>query len=341
MAETNRPIETDPVSDKVVGDRVVGVPGTDAPVTLTEAEPRSRADLAAAGAVPVHGRDGLRVVQRHPRPGFFHRLFGFIGWVFTGFGLAHAFRKHGPTYGDQEITVYTVHSAFFLWPLVLVGFIGAGIVHFWALKHPGVAVVMGWVYVATLTYTLVSLLFDFSTWKFLLWTGIIVFIYVLARLVEEKKHILILSHFFGYVRGLHPKLDTGFAMMMSWLLLIPWIGALFTTFTNGRKRFTPNEISEFHLGEGMELTDRTGMQFRTRYRDLFETLLGFGAGDLQAVDGTGTVRKHWENILFLAFLWPRMDKILHQRAATVDNTPEEPVEVEEIRRKARAAPERP
>lgn len=326
MTETNSPLGSDPVSGP-------GAPVSGAHVTLTEAEPRSRAGLAAAGA-PGHER----VVRRAGKVGFFHRLIGFVGWVFTGFGLARALRR-GPTFGDQEITVYAVHRAFFLWPLVLVGFIGAAIVHEFAGKHPGVEIVMGWVYIITLTYTLVSLLFDFSAWKFLLWTGIFVFIYVLASLVEEKRNIVLLSHFFGYIRGLHPKLSTGFALMMSWLMLIPWIGALFDTFTNGRKRFTPNEISEYHLGEGMELTDRTGMQFRTRYRDLFETLLGFGAGDLQAVDGTGVVRKRWENILFLAFLWPKMDKILHQRAAIVDNTSDEPVEVEQVRRKSHAVPE--
>jgi hypothetical protein len=37
-----------------------------------------------------------------------------------------------------------------------------------------------------------------------------------------------------------------------------------------------------------------------------------------------------ENILFLSFLWRRLDEILHQRAAIVDNAPETPVEVEQV-----------
>ena len=53
---------------------------------------------------------------------------------------------------------------------------------------------------------------------------------------------------------------------------------------NGRKKFTPNEIGEFRFGEGSELTDRTGLRFRTRYRDVLETLLSFGGGDILAVD---------------------------------------------------------
>ncbi|MDB5300463.1 MAG: hypothetical protein JWO87_2126, partial [Phycisphaerales bacterium] len=43
------------------------------------------------------------------------------------------------------------------------------------------------------------------------------------------------------------------------------------------------------------------------------------------------VVKRWENILFLFFIWGRLDEILHQRSAVVDNAPDDPVEVEEVR----------
>jgi hypothetical protein len=118
---------------------------------------------------------------------------------------------------------------------------------------------------------------------------------------------------------------------------VPWIGALFQTFTNGRKRFTPNEISEWYVGEGCELTDRSGLKFRTRYRDILESVLGFGAGDLIAYDNSHNVIKKYESVLFLAFLWHRLDEILHERSALVDNAPENPVEVEETHLPAGAA----
>ena len=75
---------------------------------------------------------------------------------------------------------------------------------------------------------------------------------------------------------------------------------------------------------GREITDRSGLKFRSRYRDLLETLLGLGAGDLEAVDANHQVVKRWENILFLAFLWRRLDEILHQRSAVVDNAADWP-----------------
>jgi hypothetical protein len=92
---------------------------------------------------------------------------------------------------------------------------------------------------------------------------------------------------------------------------------------NGRKRFSPNEIGEFHFGEGSELTDRTGLRFRTRYRDVLETILTFGGGDLLAVDNHHNVIKQWDNIIGLFFVWNDLDRILHQRAALIE-TDEEP-----------------
>ena len=40
----------------------------------------------------------------------------------------------------------------------------------------------------------------------------------------------------------------------------------------GEKAFSPNSIEEWYLGEGREITDRSGLKFRTVYRDLFEKL---------------------------------------------------------------------
>jgi hypothetical protein len=142
------------------------------------------------------------------------------------------------------------------------------------------------------------------------------------------RHMTVLTGVFAYLRHLRPDLSPGFAAVMSWLLLVPWVAALFHTFSRGRTTFSPNSIEEWYMGEGRDVMDRSGLKFRSRYRDLFESLLGFGAGDLEAIDSNRHVVRRWENILFLAFQWRKLDEILHQRAAIVDNAPEEPVEVE-------------
>ena len=69
-------------------------------------------------------------------------------------------------------------------------------------------------------------------------------------------------------------------------------------------------------GEGSELTDRSGLRFRTKYRDVLETILTFGGGDLLAVDNHQNVIKRWDNIIGLFFLWNDLDRVLHQRAVS-------------------------
>jgi hypothetical protein len=247
------------------------------------------------------------------------RAGAFAAWVLTGFGLLPLlWRGHSPHAKTQEMVVYTVHRAFFLWALIAAGFVGAAVVH----HYPSSAGFLGWVYVWVMLYTFVTLLFDVGTARFFLWAGIFGFVWVVSKYFEELKNVPVLSPVLGHLRQLHPRLEPGFVTVMSWLLLGPWVGALVHSFTNGRKRFTPNEIGEWFLGDGSELTDRSGLKFRTRYRDLLETFLGLGSGDLLAVDGSGTVVKRWENVLFLYFIWKKLDEVLDQRSAVVDSAPE-------------------
>jgi hypothetical protein len=262
--------------------------------------------------------------------GAIKRIFSFIAWVFSGFGLIGAFRHRHEGLRSEEIIVYAVHRSFYLWMLILFGFVGSFFV-----SHFGGAGVWGWLYVIALLFTIATLLFDVNTFKALLWAGIFLLIWISAKYLEQVEHLGLLHAVGSYLSGLHPKLDPGTASVISWLLLIPWIGSLFQSYTRGRKAFTPNSIEEWFMGEGREVTDRSGLKFRTVYRDLFESALGFGAGDLEAINNHCDVVKRWENILFLSFLWPKLDDILHQRAATVDNAPTDPVEVEDVRNKTK------
>src|SRR5215211_7018555 len=132
--------------------------------------------------------------------------------------------------------------------------------------------------------------------------------------MDRDRLRLRLAHF----ADLDPQYDHGTISAICWLLLIPWLASLFAMGFNRRKKFSPNEIAEFHFGEGSELTDRTGLRFVTKYRDVLETLLGFGSGDILAVDNHQVVIKRYENILGLWFKWDKLDRILHQRATLLD-----------------------
>jgi hypothetical protein len=211
---------------------------------------------------------------------------------------------------SDEVTVYSAHPSFFLWLPIMAGFISSAVVR----AKPDWAGYLGWFYVWMMLYFLVTLMYDFSTRKLALWILISALVWLASNYIEQLKHVPMLSPLIEYLRGLEPKLDPGSVTALSWLLLLPWIGSLFHMALNGRKRFSPNEISEFHFGEGSELTDRVGLRFRTRYRDVLETLLTFGGGDLVAVDNHQNVIKRWDNIIGLFFFWNDLDRVLHQRA---------------------------
>ena len=291
--------------------------------TSVQAQVRSSTELhssipaAAAPAVSGHG-----MLARAKR------LAVFLLWVLSGFGLLGFLKqRRSARFKVEEIVIYTVPESFFLWAMIVTGFVASA-----AVRHHGNPIVWGWVYVWVVTYTLLTLLFDISSKKFLLWTGIFGFVWIASRYLEDLKHMHVLSYLSGYLRHLQPKLDPGMASVLSWLLLGPWIGGLFYAFGQGRKVFSPNSIEEWYLGEGREITDRSGLKFRSRYGDVLETILGLGSGDLEAVDGNGVVVKRWHNIIFLLFVWRRLDEILHQRSAVVDNAADDPVEVESVRR---------
>ena len=218
----------------------------------------------------------------------------------------------------DEVTVYSAHPSFFLWLPIVVGFISAAIVR----REPQWAGFFGWLYVWMLLYFLVTMLYDVSARKLALWVLIFALIWLASKYVEDIKHVAVLTPLFEYLGTLQPRLDYGTAMVLSWLLLLPWCGSLLNMALNGRKKFSPNEISEFHFGEGSELTDRTGLRFRTKYRDVLETILTFGGGDLLAVDNHQNVIKSWENIIGLFFFWNDLDRVLHQRTVVGETTEE-------------------
>ena len=285
---------------------------------MTEPDDRAPAEEAVDSAPsPPPAKESAATEPVERQRGRLAQSFVAMGQFIKAIVFAPLIMIRGRRHADS-IVVYTAHPSFFLWLLILAGFSGAALVS-WKWVSPELA---GWVYIWLLVYSLVTLLYDFSTRKLVLWIGIFTLLWLLSKYVEHVRDIALLGYLTEYLSALDPKLDVGTVTVLSWLLLLPWIGSLFHMVLNGRKRFTPNEIGEFHFGDGSELTDRTGLRFRTRYRDVLETILTFGGGDLLAVDNHQNVIKRWDNVIGLFFAWRDLDRILHQRSV-VDEDPDE------------------
>jgi hypothetical protein len=223
---------------------------------------------------------------------------------------------HGKSKVD-EIVVYSAPPAFFLWIVIAMGF-GLRMLVPSVVSERAAA----WIFIFTLIYFILAILYDMNLKKLLLCSLVVAVLWLFARYMESLHHVAILGPILHHFAELDPKYDHGTVSVICWLLLIPWVCALFEMFFNRKKKFSPNEIAEFHFGEGSELTDRSGLRFVTKFRDVLETVLGFGGGDLLAVDNHQTVIKRYENIVGLLFKWEKLDRILHQRATLLDEDEE-------------------
>src|SRR5437660_129762 len=67
-------------------------------------------------------------------------------------------RKRKLRFKVEEVAVYTMHRSFFLWALILTGFVAAACV-----RNGASSTTWGWIYLWVLLYTLLTLLFDVST----------------------------------------------------------------------------------------------------------------------------------------------------------------------------------
>ncbi len=226
------------------------------------------------------------------------------------FLLRWIFRRSKPV---DEVVVFSAPPAFYLWAVIAVGFALGALV-------PGIVNerAAAWAFIAVLFYFLIAILHDLGLKKLLLVTLLIALLWLFARYMENLHHTVIIGRVLKHFADLDPRFDRGTVHVLCWLLLIPWSGAMLEMVFDRKKKFSPNEIAEFHFGEGSELTDRSGLRFVTKYRDVLETILSFGGGDLIAIDNHQTVIKRYENIVGLWFYWKKLDRVLHQRATLVD-----------------------
>jgi hypothetical protein len=226
------------------------------------------------------------------------------------FLLRRLFRHSKPV---DEVVVYSAPPAFYLWVVIAVGFTLSALV-------PGILSerAAAWIFISVMFYFLIAILHDLGLKKLILVTLSIALLWLFGRYMENLHHTVIIGRVLRHFSVLNPRFDRGMVQVLCWLLLIPWTGAVLEMIFNRKKKFSPNEIAEFHFGEGSELTDRAGLRFVTKYRDVLETILGFGGGDLIAIDNHQTVIKRYENIVGLWFYWGKLDRVLHQRATLLD-----------------------
>ena len=101
-------------------------------------------------------------------------IWDFAIWVVTLGGFLTNIFRMSPN-GQvklEEITLYSVDPAFFIWPIIVFGFIGS----FSTNHFPASAGFWGWVWVFTIIYIFIAILTNLNIGKLLLWGVIFGFI---------------------------------------------------------------------------------------------------------------------------------------------------------------------
>ncbi len=252
---------------------------------------------------------------------FVWSLFGFI------FGLASRFTGR-QRFKVEETVLFSVHRSFYMWGLIFLGWFVSMLLH----RFPHQAGMWTWIYLIGLFYTFTLILFDLGTIKLVVLSFVVGFFILAAKYVESLHHVSMIGWLFKHFAQQYPIINSGVPYIISWFLFFPWLIALLESWRTGMKSFSPNGIEERHLLVGREITDRSGLHFVCKYPDLLEAILGFGAGTIVAYNNDNKVVKEWNHILGLYFAWDRLDEIIHQRSAVVDNSKNDPVEVEDSTR---------
>jgi len=123
----------------------------------------------------------------------------------------------------DEVIVYSAPAAFFLWVVIAVGFLLNLLVPTNILTLQAGA----WIFIFTLIYFLLAILYDMSLKKVLLCTLVVAVLWLFAKYMEGRYSIAILSPILHHFAALDPKYDHGTVSVICWLLLIPWVASLF------------------------------------------------------------------------------------------------------------------
>lgn len=239
------------------------------------------------------------------------KCFGAVKWFIC---LPMIFMGRRRSRQQDSLTLCSVDAGFFLWVMIVAGFLLAWVVRL----DPLVAVGAGWAYAWLSLLFFASIMYDLNAKKLAIWSVVFFAVWMALKYGEDVQHWIVLGTITHHLATLDPKLDPGYASVISWLSIIPFGYSVFHMLAFGQKRFTPNEVCEYRLFEGDEYLDRQGVKFKTRYRDILETLLTFGGGDIIVLDNHGAEFKRFPNMLFLYFLWPKLERIIEQRAVVED-----------------------
>ncbi len=215
----------------------------------------------------------------------------------------------------HQVTFVAFPKLFFVWPLIVVGFLFYFVA---AGMEPGGGglEVLGWLYIGLILLVLLTLGVDVTRNQAIVWGVLILAIWIGGQYLQDVKGITIVGDLYRWLNGLDAEYNRGFGLAVSLMLLVPFIVMLIHSYMDDRWRITHNEFEHYSFGRMNDSLGRGAKTIRTEFPDIFELLLGM-SGTLIVFNATGTKElRRIPHIMFLPFVRTRLNKILERTAIT-------------------------
>lgn len=209
----------------------------------------------------------------------------------------------------HQVTFVGFPKLFFIWPIILEGFLFYFLNDQWALT-------VGWVYIFSLLLVILTLGVDVDRNQAVFWIVLIALAIVGGMYLEQVKQIPLVGAIFGWFGEFKVNYNRSFGLALSIILVIPWALMFLWAYLNDRWRITHNEFEHYAFGRMDDSLGRGAKSIRTAYPDIFELILGF-AGTLIVFNATGTRElRRIHHVMFLPMVRGKLNKILERTAIT-------------------------
>lgn len=219
----------------------------------------------------------------------------------------------------HEIKFVAYPKLFFIWPLLLAGFLFYPFAN--KLNDFGLET-LGWIYVIIILLVVLTLAVDVNRNVAIFLVVVGIAFWLLGEFLENKGFTIV-GNIYAWLNSLDVRYEPKLGLAISIVLSLPFLVLLIYAHVDDRWRITHNEFEHYSLGRMDDSLGRGAKTTRTAFPDVFEMLLGL-AGTLIVYNATGTKElRRIPHVLFLPFVRKKLNRILERTAITAAETEEE------------------
>jgi hypothetical protein len=181
---------------------------------------------------------------------------------------------------------------------------------------------LGWIYLWVVV--LVGIGVDVDRNMAIFWIVLVALLIFLGLWLRDTRQFTLFGDIYRWFDNLDLRYNRNAGLALSIVMLVPYLVMLLWARFNSRWRITHNEFEHYAFGKMDDSLGRGAKTIRTNFPDIFEFILGFGAGTLIVFNATGTRElRRIPHVMFLPMVRKRLNQILETTAVTAAQLEEE------------------